>query len=77
MSRTAADNLDLDLMIAGHLGLTVDQVDELPLEAVELMRQALWERLVCYFRLIVLVILISLYSSMLLTFIYHDHPSFI
>ena len=47
MTRTAADNLDLDLMIAGHLGLTVDQVDELPLEAVELMRQALWERLVC------------------------------
>tara|TARA_B100000029_G_scaffold432878_1_gene445353 strand:+ start:508 stop:726 length:219 start_codon:yes stop_codon:yes gene_type:complete len=40
--RTSSDNCDLDLEIAEILGLTEDQVDEIALETVELLRETLW-----------------------------------
>ena len=37
-ARTPADNYDLDLIIAESTGITVDQVDAIPLSIVECMR---------------------------------------
>ena len=42
--RTSSDNCDLDLEIAEVLGLPVDQVDEIALETVELLREVLWRK---------------------------------
>ena len=42
MERDSSDNTDLDLQIAEVLELTVDQVEEIPLETVELLREFLW-----------------------------------
>ena len=42
--RTSSDNCDLDLEIAEILGLPVDQVDEIALETVELLREVLWRK---------------------------------
>ena len=42
--RTESDNCDLDLEIAEILGLTEDQVNEIALETVELLREVLWRK---------------------------------
>ncbi len=43
--RTSADNYDLDIVIAEVLELTVDQVNAIPLEALELLRELVWKTL--------------------------------
>ena len=40
--RNAADNTDLDYQIADVLDITMDQVDDLGLKTVELLRELLW-----------------------------------
>lgn len=45
MDRNAADNFDLDLMIAERFDMTLDAVDALPLGLVEIVREALWDDL--------------------------------
>lgn len=45
MERDAADNFSLDLMIAERFGMTVDEVDALPLALVEIVRESLWGEL--------------------------------
>tara|TARA_Y100001951_G_C11097093_1_gene159917 strand:- start:88 stop:246 length:159 start_codon:yes stop_codon:yes gene_type:complete len=42
MERDSSDNTDLDLQIAEVLELTVDQVDQIELKTVELLRELLW-----------------------------------
>ena len=43
--RTSADNYDLDIVIAEVLELTVDQVNAIPSEALELLRELVWKTL--------------------------------
>ena len=43
MTRSASDNFNLDLMIAQRFGMTLDQVDALPLGLIEIVRGVLWD----------------------------------
>lgn len=45
MERNAADNFSLDLMISERFGMTLDEVDALPLALVEIVREVLWDKL--------------------------------
>ena len=38
MTRTFSDNYDLDLQIAESNGITIDDVDQIPLHIVEIIR---------------------------------------
>ena len=43
MPRTPEDNTDLDYTLCDTTGLSMDQLDEIPLHIVELMRKHLWQ----------------------------------
>ena len=43
-TRDTSDNLDLDLQIAEWFGTTVDQIDRIDLDLIEIIREYIWKK---------------------------------